>query len=243
MDDECAVLAPPQYRVLSGSALKVLALLTMFCDHFSKRILSAYAAYTTPIVPDTMISVCWLCDTVGRLAFPIYCFLLVEGFVHTRSRARYARNLFVFALISEIAFDLSRSRTWVDLTYQNVFFTLLIGFLGIWAYEELKQKPVLRVACVLGLAVLSMGMASDYGPRGYATILILYVLRADALAKTALCSCIQLSTWRAGLAFIPINLYNGQRGFIRGPILKYFFYAAYPLHLFVLYQMRLSLGI
>ena len=78
---------------------------------------------------------------------------------------------------------------------------------------------------------------------GYAMVLMLYVLRSDALAKTALGCCINLATWRAGLAFIPINLYNGKRGFVRGPILKYAFYAAYPLHLLVIWHMRLRLGI
>lgn len=243
MDNECAVLAPPEYRVLSGSALKVIALLTMVCDHVTKRILYAYAAYTTPLLPGIDISICLIGESIGRLAFPIYCFLLVEGFIHTRSRLRYARNLLVFAFVSEVAFDLCRTRMPIDLSYQNVFFTLLLSFLGLYAYEELKGRPVLRVVCVLGFALGSMGLACDYGPRGFAMVLIFYVLRSDALAKTALGSCIQLSTWRAGLAFIPINLYNGRRGFIRGPVLKFLFYAAYPAHLLALWYMRISLGI
>ncbi|MDO4798632.1 MAG: TraX family protein [Coriobacteriales bacterium] len=240
-----AVLAPPPYRVLSGSALKVLALFAMLVDHTTKRILVAYPAFTRPLYTLGQTQVSWavLFESFGRIAFPIFCFLLVEGFVYTRNRVRYGCSLACFAFLSEIAFDLSRSLTPFDPTYQNVFFTLLIGYAGLCAYEYLRDDAVLRVVVVLGLALVSMGLLCDYGPRGYAMVLMLYFLRDHALAKTALGSCITTSTWRAGLAFIPINLYNGARGFIRGPVLKYACYAFYPVHLLVLWQLRLALGL
>lgn len=243
MADETAVLAPKRARILSGSALKLIALACMIVDHVTKRILAGFAAYTMPLAVLGGVSIAYLGESIGRLAFPIYCFLLVEGFCHTHDRRRYALNLFVFALISEVPFDLCRTLTPLDITYQNVFVTLFLSCLGLCAYEGLRTRPAARIAAVLGLAVVSMGLLCDYGPRGYAMVLMLYVLRGDALAKTALGSCITLSTWRSGLAFIPINLYNGRRGFVGGPILKYAFYAAYPLHLLVLWQLRLQLGV
>ena len=73
-------------------------------------------------------------------------------------------------------------------------------------------------------------------------VVMLYVLRDYPLEKTALGACITQATWRAGLAFVPINLYNGRRGFIQRRVLKYAFYAFYPLHLYVLWRVRVHLG-
>ena len=245
MTKPAAVLAPERYRILSGSALKVIAIITMFIDHASKRLLTTNPAYTRTLfkVGSNSINGLFIFETIGRLAFPIFCFLLVEGFVYTRNRRRYALNLLVFAFISEIPFDLSRSLTPLDPTYQNVFFTLLISFLGMWALESLGDRRMLQAVCVIGLALVSMGLLCDYGPRGYALVLILYLLRSNALGKTALGCCVTNATWRAGLAFIPINLYNGQRGFIKEPVLKYAFYAFYPAHILFLWWARLHLGV
>lgn len=237
-------LAPDRYRTLSGSSLKVLAVVSMLVDHVAKRILLNYAWFVTPLYHFRSTDVSWyvLCESFGRIAFPLFCFLLVEGFVHTHDRRSYGLNLLVFALVSEPIFDLSRMLIPFDITYQNVFFTLFVSYLGLCAYEDLRDRPALRVFSVLGLALASMVLACDYGPRGYAMVLMLYVLREEPLVKTALGSCITTSTWRAGLAFIPINLYNGERGFIRGRVLKYAFYAFYPLHLLVIWRIRLYLG-
>lgn len=237
-------LVPDRYRVLSGSALKVLAVISMLVDHTAKRILAHYPWFVEPLYRLGSTDVSWyvLAESFGRLAFPIFCFLLVEGFVYTRDRRRYGINLLIFALVSEPIFDLSRKLTLVDPTYQNVFFTLFVSYVGLCALEGLRNRPALRACAVIGLALVSMGMLCDYGARGYAMVLMLYALRDRPLEKTALGSCITLSTWRAGLAFIPINLYNGRRGFIKEPVLKYVFYAFYPLHLFVLWRLRVYLG-
>ena len=238
-------LAPDRYRILSGSALKVIAVITMLIDHTAKRILVNYPWFIAPLYQLGSVNVSWyvIFESIGRLAFPIFCFLLVEGFVHTHDRRKYGMSLFAFALMSEPVFDMSRKLTWFDPTYQNVFFTLLVGYLGLCALEGLQDRPMQRAVCVLGLALASMGLLCDYGARGYAMVLMLYVLRDYPLEKTALGSCITLSTWRAGFAFIPINLYNGKRGFIQGPVLKYAFYAFYPLHIFVLWRLRVYLGV
>ena len=244
MPQPAAVLAPKRYQVLSGSALKAIAVVSMLIDHVAAHLLEADPQMTTVLFTAGTIRVSWyfILRTIGRLAFPIYCFLLVEGFVYTHDRKRYGCNLLAFALISEVPFDLVRKLTVVDITYQNVFWTLLLGYLGMYAYEKFANRPALQATCVIGLALVSMGLLCDYGARGYALILVLYWLRSNALAKTIIGCCMTLATWRAGLAFIPINLYNGQRGFVRNTILKYAFYAFYPVHLLVLWQMRLHLG-
>jgi len=71
---------------------------------------------------------------------------------------------------------------------------------------------------------------------------MLYILRENRLFQTVFGVCGLSTTWKSGLAFIPINLYNGKRGFIKGKFMKYAFYAFYPLHMFVLYLLKLLIG-
>ena len=73
---------------------------------------------------------------------------------------------------------------------------------------------------------------------GFGFILLLYCFRNHKILQAVLGCCFLSSRWIGGLAFIPINLYNGKRGFIRGRFLKYAFYAAYPLHIFIIYLIK-----
>ena len=130
---------------ISGYWLKVIAVVSMLIDHTSAVILEQISGLENPA---------FLMRIIGRLAFPIYCFLLVEGFYHTRSRAKYAGRLFLFALISEVPFDLAFSRRMWDFSSNNVFFTLLFGLLVIWGVEGIKQKFVADVYGEKAAAIL-----------------------------------------------------------------------------------------
>ena len=121
---------------ISGYWLKLIAVISMLIDHTSAVILEQIPGLEAPA---------FFMRIIGRAAFPIYCFLLVEGFYHTRSRAKYAGRLFLFALISEVPFDLAFSRRMWDFSSNNVFFTLLFGLLVIWGVEGIKQKFVADV--------------------------------------------------------------------------------------------------
>ena len=136
-------LAPDRYRVLSGSALKVIAVAAMLVDHVAKFILAHYPWFTATrfFLGSKEISAYVLCESFGRIAFPIFCFLLVEGFIHTHDRQRYGLSLLVFAIVSEVVFDLARRLTPLDPSYQNVFLTLLISYLGLCALEDLVGWP------------------------------------------------------------------------------------------------------
>ncbi|MDO4649198.1 MAG: TraX family protein, partial [Eubacteriales bacterium] len=170
---------------------------------------------------------------IGRLAFPIFCFLIVEGSLHTRNRFKYGRNLLLFALISELPWNYVHSG---GLTYkgQNVFFTLFLGYLGMCAFEYLRDQQFLLLLALLALLFASVALHADYGYRGYILLLILYTLRSNRPAQAVIASCWLAFEWKACFAFLPINMYNGKRGFIRGPVGKYFFYAFYPLHMLIL---------
>lgn len=104
---------------ISGYWLKVIAVVSMLIDHTSAVILEQIPGLEAPA---------FFMRIIGRAAFPIYCFLLVEGFYHTRSRAKYAGRLFLFALISEVPFDLAFSRRMWDFPAAMSFLLCCSGF-------------------------------------------------------------------------------------------------------------------
>ena len=160
---------------------------------------------------------------IGRVSFPIFCFLLVEGFLHTHDRKKYALRLFLFALVSEIPFDLAIMGCLFDPVHQNVFFTLLIGLLAMMLcdYFRMQAQPVAQVLVLILAMVLAWALHTDYGYRGVLLIELLYIFRYDRMKQ-------------APLAFIPVWFYNGKRGKSG----KWFFYWFYPVHLLILWGVK-----
>lgn len=226
-------------KVLSGSALKVIAMVSMLIDHLAYFLWLDAPVFFQPLftIGDNVITPYFLMRMVGRLSFPIFAFLIVEGFVHTRSRRKYGRNLLVFALLSELPWNFVHSGTW-HYFGQNVLFTLFFGFLGLCAIEYYKDQRNRLAFSLIGLLVLTVFFCADYGCRGYVFILFLYVLRESKLLQAVIGSCMMGPPWAAGLAFIPINMYNQQRGFIKGNYAKYAIYVFYPLHLLIIFLVR-----
>lgn len=202
---------------LSGSTLKILAVISMLIDHTAAILLQPSQPYYT------------LCRSLGRLAFPIFCFLLVEGYIHTRDVKKYGLRLFWFAMLSEIPFDLAFSGSILNLYYQNVFFTLLLGLVVLYFLDSCQKPPVRVLILLLGMAAAAL-LRTDYSWKGIAAIVVLYELRRDRLWQ-ALTGAITFS-WEppAMLAFLPIYFYNGKRGIS----IKYLFYIFYPAHLLLL---------
>ena len=229
-----------KYKGLSGSGLKVLAVVTMAIDHVAHWLLYGRVEWMEPLVQVSVgsrqLTAYFLLRCVGRLAFPLFAFLVVEGFLHTRSRRRYGRNLLVFAVLSEVPWALLHHG--VHLTGHNVMFTLLLGFLGLCAIERYRGDAARLAAVLLGMFACAVCLHPDYGAAGFAFVLLLYTLRRHRLLQAIIGSCMLPMNLVAGLAFIPMAMYNGRRGFIRGPWAKYLFYAFYPLHLLVIYCLR-----
>ena len=210
---------------LCGSVLKLLAVITMLIDH-GTLIFSAS-------LPGEVV---YILRQIGRLAFPIFAFLVAEGYVHTRNKKGYAWRLLLFALVSELPFDWMLSGNWFYMGKQNIYFTLFFGVLMMFFYENTHGlKRVLLMLCV-GLTTILFDV--DYGIRGVLLIFLLYVLRQQPVAKTALAYPLLSGGWAAFAAFLPINLYNGKRGFIKAPWLKYSFYVFYPVHIMLLLLIR-----
>ena len=237
---------PDRMLVLSGSGLKLIAILFMLIDHIAADVLKGVGfanqvlftvSWPFGIFEEKSYSLYRIMRDAGRIAMPIFVFLLVEGFLHTRSRLKYGRNLFLFALISELPWNFVHTGT-LRYSYQNVFFTLFLGYLGMCAAEYFWENRLLQCMSLLLLLAVSVYLHADYGWKGYIFILIMYFLRNERSAQAIIGSCWLHYEWKACFAFLFINLYNGERGFIRGKSGKYFFYAFYPLHLLILGIIR-----
>lgn len=234
---------------LSGFGLKRLAMVSMVIDHIGSILLSAmlipYRTGDTLVVNGDSPAQLWrimqgkeLCEVLGSIAFPIFCFLMVEGFLHTRDRVGYGLRLALFALISEVPFDLAHFQAPFSLKLQNVMFTLAASIFTLlalrWAEERWREAAGLRWAAVAGITVAGMALAyllrGEYVFLGVLSVVLVYLLRDKGRLRVAgLAPLLVVSPWVL-LAVPPILLYNGERG--RGS--KWFFYLFYPAHFLVL---------
>lgn len=231
---------------LSSSTLHILAMIFMLMDHL-----------WATLIPGQN----WL-TCVGRLAFPMFAFMIVEGYFHTRNVKRYLLRLLVFALLSEIPFDLMYGGTVFYPFHQNVLWTFLLGLLGICWMERARKKSRLRfaltaaAAILLGYCVGTLGMVDYYGV-GVLTVFVFYLFHGRAwwcllgqaaalywlnveLLRGQIYSFTVLGTeWQlceqglALLALLPIWLYRGRQG-SRSPAFRWICYAFYPVHMLIL---------
>lgn len=191
---------------------------------------------------------------VGRIAFPLYCFLLAEGFAHTKDLRAYGRRLLLLAILSEIPFDLLIFGRLVSPVEQNVLFSLLFALMALYSYELLRENPLQAWLVLAMLATGSMALRLSYGWLGIVLCLCFHLLR-DSRLRMALCSggalmLYSLSLLLSGvdpgwaltslcalLSLLPILCYNGRPG-PRRPWLSLLFYASYPAHLLLLALLR-----
>lgn len=235
------------YQKLSAGALKIIAIITMVIDHFAAGVYASLynKGYLFKWgIQDNAVEIYDICRNIGRFAFPVFCFLLVEGFFYTKSRLKYLRNLVIFALVSEVPFDLLLMGG-IGFNGQNVFFTLAIALGTIWGIETVKKKfqnkgvvnVVMQIVIIVAGCILAFGLDTDYSYYGIVLVLIFYYYRHNRLL-----ACILGYIWFtfepwSFPAFIALLFYSGKRGIG----LKYFFYAFYPAHLLLLYGLRVLL--
>ncbi len=244
-----------KFTGFTGTHLKWFALICMCIDHAGAVLLengllpkitssvlvgNSYDYLTNDYLFWYNLSI--VCRLIGRLAFPLYCFLLVEGFLHTKSVTRYALRLGIFALLSELPFDLALYGTILDLQHQNVFFTLLFGLLVLYGmdYMEIKHPPhrLLPYLVIFGGMLVSSFLQTDYNAFGILLIVMLYLLRENRRTQCITGALCTIWEYSAPLAFIPIRFYNGERGKQK---CKYFYYLFYPLHLLLLFVLHSAL--
>ena len=243
---------------LSGSTLKYIAIITMLIDHFGAAFFIVFTSFYAGTACFAQADILYqVMRGIGRTAFPIFCFVLVEGLYHTHDVKRYLLRLFAFALVSEIPFDLALSDRILEFGAQNVFFTLFLGLLVIMAADRVMERfssdnltseigriTLLVVIGMVGCALASYVISCDYGASGVIAIYIMYLLRSKRELGFAL-AVVSLGVFSgelellALLMLIPLHFYNGTRGKQH----KYFFYAFYPLHLLLLALIAWGLGL
>lgn len=210
-------------KLLNNFTLKMIAILAMAIDHIGAVLFPQYDIFRI----------------VGRIAFPIFAFTLVEGFMHTKDIKKYMLRLGVLALVSEVPFDLVFFGTPLEFGHQNVFFTMFLGIAMLYLF--LKNVSIWRqFVVVFGMLLLAELLRTDYSSAGLFTIFMFYQWRGSNLLKFAGMAFVNLF-YLGGLqsyacfAAIPIAMYNGKRG----PKCKWFFYWFYPVHLLVIYLISL----
>lgn len=221
-------------RGLTASQLKWIAIASMIIDHFAVAIYMRLDCYTY-IGYRTM-------RYIGRIAFPIYCFLLVEGFFYTKNIKKYIMRCALFALLSEIPFDMAMYGVCFNFKSQNVFFTLTIGLCTLCVLEKFKDNgtfnAMIRLLAIGIGAGIAQALEVDYHYLGILFIVMFYYLRNCSKWIRDIVGVLMFSyEITAPIAFIPIHLYNGKRGLK----LKYFFYAVYPVHLLIYGLIRMML--
>ena len=240
-------ILPDGARVLSGSALKLIACVTMLVDHVALHLLRFMVpGFMEPAVmlPFAVApaSAYTICRSIGRTAMPLFCFLLVEGAIKTRDPRRYALRLAASAVVSELAWDLEHTGGLIDWSSQSVMVTLLLGYLALWGAERFKGNPALQIACALPSLGIAAVARADYGVEGVGLILALYVLREHACLRAAAGILIEFRDVRTIAAYLLMCLYNGERGFAHAPAAKLAFYLFYPAHILVIAVMKMWLG-
>lgn len=264
---ETVVTPEKKKKGISGSTIKLIAIVSMLIDHIGAGILGRFvitSGYLNAAASDDLnVMMRWVMENgtlyytysamrmIGRLGFPIFCFLLVEGFQKTHDVRKYAMRLGIFALISEIPFDLCFNGKILEFSYQNVFFTLFLGLLTMIAFDWIAKKEWAAgaglnraVKIVFSAAALAVGagvahfLKTDYAATGVLCIMVLYLFRRKKPLQIAAGCVAFLWEVTAPLAFIPIGFYNGERGLK----MKYFFYAFYPVHLLLIWLVSMLMG-
>ena len=232
-------------KYFSGSTLKIIACVLMFLDHIGPSLVYPYidsildtADYK---IVSSLLELYEFLRAVGRIAFPIFLFLIIEGFYHTRSKYLYFLRLLIFAIISELPMDYALYGK-ITSEKQNIFFTLSLCLLMLIIIEQImnseKLHDLLKIILLSAVICLCMYTAYrfkfDYIFYGILMAVILETFREYPLAMSAIGAVSFAWEYPASLAFIPIYLYNGKRGCQ----LKYFFYTFYPAHLILLAILR-----
>ena len=237
---------------LTSFALHIMAMVFMIFDHLWG--VFATAGYL------------WM-TCIGRLTYPIFAFMIVEGYFHTKNLKKYVLRLLIFALISEIPFNLVMSSSWIAPLHQNVLWTFLIGILLIFLNEKANKKALwVRILVFIGTALLGclLGIITfvDYNHGGVLIILMFYVFRERkwwALLGQIVCLYFISVEVISGqfipielfgktfelvvqsfcvLALIPIWLYQGKQGPYNKAI-RYLYYGFYPAHLLLFALIRM----
>lgn len=231
-------------RFLSGAELKLIAIISMLADHVNKALIYPYLESNHGFL--AFISDVF--DIIGRIAFPLFCFMLVEGYFKTRNRKKYLLNLLLFGVISEVPFDMFTTASFFNMNWNNVMFTLALVLVTVWIIDTLKEKMQKRpkalwylvsILIVLGMCIVSMSLSLDYEHHAILIGYFFYLFHDMPVFAIPFGYASMFKEPWALLGFGLTLTYNGERGKQH----KMLYYWFYPVHLLILGLLRLYLGI
>ena len=232
---------------LSASVLKIIAIITMIIDHIGYLILNGKLYGFNEVVYQHVITLPeaqkWIvlyniCRIIGRISFPIFAFLVIEGVLRTSSILNYLFRLFVLAIVSEIPYDLMIYNRFMYLQDQNVVFLyfIVVGLIAI--YRRINAHPIYLLVMTFVAMVVSYYGRISYGPMGILYMVYVYNMRFDKNLRTIGCAILSflMSFYknRYGVGVISaifIHLYNGKKGNLKLGSLPYIIY---PLHMIII---------
>lgn len=223
-----------KYQILDGTTLKMIAMISMVFDHAGDMF------FPEAIWP----------RMIGRLAMPLFSFSIAEGYTHTRDKIKYLYRIGIFALISEIPFDLAFEGK-IGFSHQNIMLAFFLAVIALMLYDRISGekdperkhggKTALGVLIVIAISILSFLLRADYTFFAVIAVFLFYVFRKKHPLIRAGVGVAFLSLTRTvgyycatGFSFLPLAMYNGKKG--KG--LKWMFYLFYPGHLLLLAAIK-----
>ena len=216
----------------------------MLIDHVNKALIYPYLTSANGF----LATISNIFDIVGRIAFPLFCFMVVEGFFKTRSRKKYLLNLLLFGVISEVPFDMFTTASFFNTNWQNVMFTLALVLVTIWIIDILKAKMqskpkvlwyIVSLLIVGVMCIFAMMLSLDYEHHAILIGYFFYLFHNMPLIAIPFGYASMFKEPWALLGFGLTLTYNGERG-RQNKMLNYLFY---PVHLLILGILRLCLGV
>lgn len=230
-----------KFQFFSGAQLKYLAFISMLIDHVNNAIV-------TPMLDGGgfLLYLSNIFSILGRIAFPIFIFFIVEGFFKTSNRKKYLITLLIFGVISEVPFDMFTSKTFFDPHWNNMMFTLALCLITIWIIDSIKNKLdnkvlwyVISIIIVILFGFLAMQLSLDYDYHAIVVAYLFYIFYDKPMLGAGLGYLSIIKELYSFLGFGMTLTYNGERG-RQYKWLNYFFY---PVHILILGILRFYLNI
>jgi len=242
---------------ISQETLKLIACITMLLDHIGAALVvpidAVYYADVALYTATAWVNLILRC--IGRIAFPIFCFLLVEGVYHTRNPKKYIQRLAIGMLLSEIPFDLAFFRDGISWAHQSVMVTLLLGCLMVLGMKQ--SKGLWKLLWIVPFYFAAEWLHTDYAGEGILVIAMFALAKETKHEKWWRVAGMFLLywdfSWQLGywnldvrvpmnrlplLAAIPISLYDGRK-LTYNKAVQWAFYLFYPVHILILALLKL----
>ncbi|AYA99739.1 TraX family protein [Lachnoanaerobaculum umeaense] len=228
-------------QIFTGAQLKYIAFLSMLIDHVNNAIV-------TPLLDGGgfLLYLSNIFSILGRIAFPIFVFFIVEGFFKTKDRRKYLLTLMLFGVISEVPFDMFTSKTFFNLYWNNMMFTLALCLVTIWIIDIIKRKItnkalwyITSIIIVILFCLVAMGLSLDYDYHAILAAYIFYIFYDKPLIGAGLGYLSIIKELYSILGFAMTIGYNGKRG----RQYKYLNYLFYPVHILILGILRFYFNI